>query len=186
MAKVNIADINFDNKHFWRGYIRDHFIYGYDDKTDTTIDSIEDYLVDSSDLQFWDSFTGWDDSILDEGDGYLEDPAYIDEELNDECRLKIEFHPGDTIYYLNGNKVGSIGPHYELNGIPFELIKNADMIDYGEELFWLCLPMVSIQNEAVEQVSILIADKIEVLFNKGIFDKRIREDILRYIIGQLM
>lgn len=60
------------------------------------------------------------------------------------------------------------------------------MIDYGEELFWLCLPMVSIQNESVEQLSALISDKIEVLFNKGIFDKRIQEDTHRYIIGQLI
>lgn len=186
MSKVSITELSFDNKSFWRGFFLFNFQYGYDDETDTTIEELADYVADKRDFTYWDSFTGWYDGVFDENDGFVDDPAYIEEPVHEGQILRIEFHPGDTIYMLNGSRIGSTGPHYELNCIPFEDIVKTSSLEHGEILFWLCLPMGNLTVNKKEDGRQIIEERIRPLIENGIFESSIREKLINYILCQIV
>ena len=79
--------------------------------------SVSDFMKEictEESRRWWDAFTGYYDGILEESDGYLDEPTTLETSLSQERMLKIQFHPGNTLYYINGEKIGSTGPHWEL------------------------------------------------------------------------
>ena len=70
------------------------------------------YTVETG--KWWETFTGYYESVLDESDGYLEEPVTLNEALSQDKILKIEFHPGDILYFINDEEIGSTGPHWKL------------------------------------------------------------------------
>ena len=61
--------------------------------------------------QHYKIFTKWSPDVMDDNDGYVEDPTTVN--IN-ELNLSMEFHPGDTILFFKGNQIGSLGPHWSL------------------------------------------------------------------------
>lgn len=46
------------------------------------------------------------------GKGFVNAPKAVVIKLANGYEFCIEFHPGDTIYYINGNQIGCTGPSY--------------------------------------------------------------------------
>jgi hypothetical protein len=68
---------------------------------------------------WWHKFTGWYDGILDESDGWLENPAGVIVPLAPSLMLEVETHPGGTVHYLASDAtgrhmLGDCGPHWRL------------------------------------------------------------------------
>lgn len=70
--------------------------------------------------KWWRTFTGWYDGILDETDGWLENPSGVAAALTTRLNLEVETHPGGTDYFVSAVKparrqrVGDVGPHWRL------------------------------------------------------------------------
>ncbi|MDE7204788.1 MAG: immunity protein 19 [Lachnospiraceae bacterium] len=63
--------------------------------------------------------------------------------------LKIEFHPGDILYFINDEQIGSTGPHYELQTIPYEKVEQLLSLKKGRQLFLLLLPLAFVEGGRV-------------------------------------
>ena len=95
--------------------------------------------------------------------------------------LRIEFHPGDILYFINGEEIGNTGLHWKLNVLPFDKIKSVLETEKGEILFWLLLPLAKIEEEEVENTCHFLTTKI-----KEIFEEEMGEMIVRLIIYQFL
>lgn len=163
MKNVGIDEIGIENKRFWHGFFLSSYPCAYSDELDLSLNDLADKISDSGDLKWWNEFTGWYDGILEECDGYLDEPAYVEADFLGD-KLKVEFHPGDICFYLNGTEIGSTGPCYKLNSLPFDRIKAVEKC----ELFWLVLPLAIVgendKNAAVE----FLADRLTEIFDESI------------------
>ena len=96
---------------------------------------------------WWERFTGYYAGVLDESDGYLEEPTTLEVLLAKDRVLKIEFHPGDILYFINDELIGSTGPHWKLQTVPYEEVKRLLALENGSQLFLLLLPLAVIKQE---------------------------------------
>lgn len=96
---------------------------------------------------WWERFTGYYDGVLDESDGYLENPTTLEVPLAKDRVLKIEFHPGDILYFINDKLIGSTGSHWKLQTVPYEEMKRLLALENGQQLFLLLLPLAVIKQE---------------------------------------
>ncbi|MDE5620756.1 MAG: hypothetical protein K2I80_09640 [Ruminococcus sp.] len=75
-----------------------------------------------------------------ENDGYVDNLNYIILTLNYH-EFKIEFHAGDTLYFLDGIQIGCTGPHFILGTLSFqdftELQKNVEDV----RIYLLVIPI---------------------------------------------
>lgn len=140
---VELKDIK--NKVFWINFFGIHYPNGYDEKTDISVSDILNDLCSDDILKWWDEFTGYYDGILNESDGYSENPTTLKIKLYSEENLIIEFHPGETLYFINHAQIGSIGPHYKLQVLPYKKIK--ELSAGKQELFTLLLPLALVKKE---------------------------------------
>lgn len=178
MNRVDLKAIKPENKKFWNAFFALSYPNGYDEETDL---SVEDIAGELTDWDWWDEFCGYYEGVLEECDGYLEEPAYIEVEMDQDKLLRIEFHPGDILYYVNGEVVGSTGPHWKLQVFSFEMLEQMLGMENGEILFWLLLPLAGITqksiDEATEKLRVKLAD---------FFDTDICEDMAGCLINQLI
>lgn len=104
----------------------------------------------SPDRERIDSLTGYCPEVFDESDGYIDSPKAVEINLCGGDRLRVEFHPGDTIFYINDEQIGCTGPHYGIRRISlarfFEYTRG---LKDSEKL--LLLPMVRITFEEREK-----------------------------------
>ena len=69
---------------------------------------------------WWQKFTGWYDGVLDETDGWLENPSGVVVALTPRLALEVETHPGGTEFFVSSVEpprrrlVGDVGPHWRL------------------------------------------------------------------------
>ena len=112
----------------------------------------EDRTVDET----WaDDLTGYYEGVLDESDGYIEDPKAIMIRLSTGDHFYIEFHPGDTLYYINDNEIGCTGPSYEIRKLSLPQFY-AYTRDLGELEKLLLLPMLRIADTEKEELTKVI------------------------------
>lgn len=78
--------------------------------------------------------------------------------------LKIEFHPGHTIFFINGKELGCSGFHYRAHNIPYTKIENLLNCTSGEVLFLLLLPMEVIEGNHIESALKTIVFALQHLF----------------------
>ena len=96
--------------------------------------------------QWMDEFTGYYDGIFDECDGYLDDPTTLEIELSTGEKLYIEFHPGDTIFFIDDKEIGCTGPHYLIHKIDWsQFISYTNSLSSDKKM--LLLPMLFIRDE---------------------------------------
>ncbi|MDE6674222.1 MAG: immunity protein 19, partial [Acetatifactor sp.] len=105
---------------------------------------------------------------LDESDGYLDNPTTLEEELLPDKILKIEFHPGDTLYFINDEQIGSTGPHHELQTIPYEKVEQLLSLKKGRQLFLLLLPLAFIEEEEIQSVRGKITEQMRNYFSEDL------------------
>lgn len=146
MKGLTLQDLAFSNQKFWTGFLATSFPNAWDEASDLSLtELLEEHQL--ADCAWWDHFTGYYEGILEESDGYLEEPQTFLYELTPVDSLKIEFHPGDTLYFVNDRQIACTGPHSEIQIFPF-----ADLLEYakgkGDDLiFLLLLPLTSLTEE---------------------------------------
>jgi len=118
--------------------------------------------------------TQYYDGVFDEYDGYVECPNAIRLDLNGNT-YEVEFHPGDTVYYLNGEQLGCTGPEYSIRKISLDQFKEFSKdISCKEKLF--LLPMLKASVEEKEEVFQII-DEIMQNFELPIEPERLSKCI---------
>ncbi|MCI8649238.1 MAG: immunity protein 19 [Anaerotruncus sp.] len=137
---LTLADVPFSNRNFWEYFFGSSYPNAYDETSDTCV--IDLLGEPSAELVAWaDELTQYHDGILEECDGYLEHPSTLETMLPDGQQFKIEFHPGDILFFLDGTEIGCTGPHWELQKIPYTYLKT---LLPNEPLFLLLLPLVQL------------------------------------------
>lgn len=147
MGTIRIEDI--DNLSFWTNYFGCSYPNSYDEEEDASVSELMDELYTEEIGRWWEKFTGYYDGVLDESDGYLDDPTTLEVTLTQDKILKIEFHPGDILYFVNEEQIGSTGPHWELQTVPYEEVKQLLALENGRQLFLLMLPLANVEQEEV-------------------------------------
>ncbi len=142
MSRISLDEI--DNLPFWLNYFGCSYLNLYDEEEDASVSELMGELCTQEVLEWWKTFTGWYDGVLDECDGYLDDPAFLEVPLTRGRTLKIEFHPGDTLYYIDGEEIGSTGPHWKLRTIPYKELEELLPLERGWQLFLLLLPLAAL------------------------------------------
>ncbi len=178
MSKIDIKEIGIENKEFWSSFFAVSYPNGYDEDMDL---SVEEIVSQFADMEWWDDFTGYDEEVFEENDGYLEEPMSVEAILDGNRTLKVEFHPGDILYYINGENVGSTGPHWKLQIFDFTEIVQLLTKENGEIAFLLLLPLARILANDVSEAE----KRIEVMLEK-LFDTSVCEDIVRCLVNQLI
>ncbi len=156
MEQGNVIFLNqvlFDNTLFWAYFLSVNYPCSLHKETDCTMADFVEKVMPIN-IEWSDCFTQYDKNpdVFDESDGYLDHPTTLTTSLGSLGNLKIEFHPGDTIFFLNNNEIGCTGPHWVLSKIPYQTIKNVLELEYGEVLFELLLPMAILESEEVEKI----------------------------------
>lgn len=169
--QYGIKNIEFDNLYFWFYFLETAFPNGYNEEKDISVGEIIEkvFNMDVNKATNWvNNFTGYYEGVMDESDGYLENPNVLTIKLAQDIFLNIEFHPGDTIYYFNSIQIGCTGPHWQLYCLTWnELVEISNKALDSDYIFLLLLPITAITNEDnLEKISKLIIEKISVF--KGI------------------
>ena len=163
MNRLTLEDLKFTNRNFWGGFFASSFPTAFDEASDQTLSElmVEHNLADCG---WWDRFVGYYEGILDESDGYVEHPKTFCTDLTPSVSLKVEFHPGDTRYIVNGKEIASTGPHYHIQIFSFMELLAYTEIQRDDRLFLLLLPLVYIKPEESEQAAKLIQTKLGTWF----------------------
>lgn len=177
---ITLDNIHFSNKKFWLAFIALSFPTALDRETDMSLSEIIEKNTRTN-IKWWDDFTGYYDGILDESDGYIDNPKTFTYNLTPAQILKIEFHPCDIVYYINNNQIGCTGGEYHIFIFPF-----ADLFKYTENniddrIFLLLLPLTIIHKQEV-----LYAEKKIYNIVRLFFDESICSQLTNSIIYGLM
>ncbi|MDE7431858.1 MAG: immunity protein 19 [Lachnospiraceae bacterium] len=166
MKKICVEDI--DNHNFWINYFGSCYPNGYDVEEDVSASELMQELYTDEVGNWWEKFTGYYEGVLDESDGYVDDPTTLEEVLLQDKILKIEFHPGDILYFINDEQIGSTGPHWELQTIPYKEVEQLLAKKNGRQLFLLLLPLAYIEEEEVPSVREKIAEQMRNYFSESL------------------
>ena len=159
MRKLIDYDTIKNEKDFWITYLMGGFPESLDNETDETLSEIISGLYDYN-MQWVDDFTGYYDGILDECDGYIDDPTTLEIELSTGDKLYIEFHPGDTIYFINDEEIGCTGPEYSIHKLDWQkYVSYTHLLSSDQKL--LVLPMLAIKAGEKDGLKQIIGDGLE-------------------------
>lgn len=104
------------NSNFVLWFLMTNFPEGIDDTNDYSLsDMIQEKCI--LDEEWIDGWIGYYDGVFDENDGYVDTPNTVKLKLATRDVFSLEFHPGDTIYYINDEVIGCTGPHYGIRKI---------------------------------------------------------------------
>lgn len=165
---VSLDDLGFQNRQFWNGYIITSFPTALDEESDMTLYDLAEENELDIDINWWNDFTRYYDGIFEEADGYVDDPEMLMCKLTDTQTLKIEFHPGDTVFYINDRQIACTGGEYKIQIFPF-----ADLLNYmksrkDNRIFLLLLPLVIIGDKEVTCANEIISSALEEVFDKSL------------------
>jgi hypothetical protein len=105
---ISTKDIS-QEKYFWLYFLSVNYSnMSYDDESQ---DNLSDYIYENFEESLFEKAYDWVNNftkhypeVFKEADGYLENPRKLIVDLNENNSLTIEFHPGDTYFFMN-NKV---------------------------------------------------------------------------------
>lgn len=157
--------VDFDavkkQRQFWLYFLGTNFPNGYVEETDESLSEFIDYRYDI-DMGWLNEFTGYYEGVLDSSDGYVENPTTLKIGLSTKNNLFIEFHPGDTVYFIDDDEIGCTGPEYFIHKINWE-----DFCAYTKELGskekLLLIPMLGIEKGVQEQLKKTVCNGLELL-----------------------
>jgi hypothetical protein len=111
----------FGDRRFWASlYLRAFGQIGEQPEPELLCSLLQ---LNERDAQDWDNkFTGWYPGILDESDGYSDDPATVQSALANGVQLRVELHPCDQCWFLRSEgspdlMLANTGPHWSLPGL---------------------------------------------------------------------
>lgn len=142
--QIKIDEVDFTNQEFWSFYFHVNFPNGYDEETEMTMGEMVEEIIPIN-IEWVNSFTQYYDGVFDERDGYLDDPTTLKASLNCTEVLKIEFHPGDVIFFIDEKEIGCTGPHHITQSYPYKKLEQLLDDSKGALLFLLLLPMAIVE-----------------------------------------
>ncbi len=153
------------NSSFIPWFLMNNFPEGIDNSNECSLmELIQETCV--LDKEWIDKLTGYYDGVFDENDGYIDTPKVVVLSLSRGDELCVEFHPGDTIYYINGHQIGCTGSSYMIRNISltqfFEYISN---LNDSEKI--LLLPMIKITFEEKDELSNVINSVLSAVDMQG-------------------
>ena len=157
VKQVITSDELLANQHFVRWFLMMNFPEGISAEGCSVFELIEENCT--LDTVFIDHLTGYYEGVLEENDGYVDTPKRVIIPLDTGDEFCVEFHPGDTIYFMNGNEIGCTGGHYKIRKLSLEqfLMYTAHMQEC-RKLF--LLPMVKISAGEKENMTKIIQSVI--------------------------
>ena len=146
------------NPHFVRWFLMMNFPEGMDVAEGCSLFELMEEKC-TLDTAFIDHLTGYYEGVLEENDGYVDTPKRVIIPLDTGDEFSVEFHPGDTIYFMNGNEIGCTGGHYKIRKLSLAqfLMYTAHMQEC-RKLF--LLPMVKISSGEKENMTKIIQSVI--------------------------
>lgn len=161
---LSLSDIGFSNRNFWIGFMATSFPTALDKKTDMSlIELIEEN--ETTDISWWSNFTKYYDGVLEETDGYIDEPETLSCNLTSTQTLKIEFHSGDTIYYINDTQIACTGSHYHIQIFPFKDLLN---VLEDKRIFLLLFPLTVIDKPDMDNATEIISNVLQGIFDKSL------------------
>lgn len=161
MRKLINYDMINNEKDFWLIFLMGGFPESLDNETDETLSEIISGLYGYN-RQWADNFTGYYDGIFDECDGYIDDPTTLEMELSTGERLYIEFHPGDTIYFINDEEIGCTGPEYFIHKLDWwQYVSYTHSLSSDQKL--LVLPMLAVKDGEKNDLKQIIFDGLKAI-----------------------
>lgn len=162
---LTLKDIGFSNRNFWTGFVATSFPAALDEETDQSLTEIIEENQ-AADAKWWENFTKYYDGVLEDSDGYLDDPETLVCDLTATQTLKIEFHPGDTIYYVNDKQIACTGGEYHIQIFPLADLLYFAGIQNEKRVFLLLLPLTIVSSQEIETATELITDALQEIFPK--------------------
>lgn len=145
-----------NNKSFWTYFLGTNFPNAFDEDSDTDLSDFiyENYGYDDDWIN---EFTQYSEEVFDENDGYVENPNFIEIPLKNHV-FRIDFHAGDTVYFMDGEEIGCTGPHFILRKISVQDFYS--LIDGVEDtrIPLLILPMLALENSEQDIIRKIICD----------------------------
>lgn len=145
--------------YFWLYFLSTAFPLAYDEKEDI---NLAEFIYENYDLEIaneWiDEFVQYNEDIMQENDGYSENPTAIVIETNGD-KYTVQYHPGDTLYFKEDEEISSTGAHYDIHKITFSnfatIKQNCGFISV------LLLPIVYINETEVDEAFSMIQTFLE-------------------------
>lgn len=167
--RIRLDELRFSNQDFWQYYFCVNYPNGYDEELDLAVSDILSQEKPAN-IDWINEFTQYDEARFLANDGYEEEPTTLETKLRDGECIKIEFHPGDTLFFINDQEIGCTGPHWKLQAIPYGKLESILEQENGEILFFLLLPMALVSAEEAEKVQETLKARLRVLFPSEISD----------------
>lgn len=143
------------NPYFWLYYLSVCFPLAFDEEEEMTLADFiyENYDCDGEAAAWVDAFVQFSEEIMQAHDGHAEDPTTVVVKAAAE-EYAVQFHPGDTIFFRNGQEIGSTGPNYDVQKLSFSaFVRLYQAIGFASALV---LPMVCVKEAESEQAAVLI------------------------------
>lgn len=160
---LTLNDIEFPNRNFWTGFVTTSFPTALDEETDQSLPEIIEENQ-AADGKWWGNFTKYYDGVLEDSDGYLDDPETLICDLTATQTLKIEFHPGDTIYYINDKQIACTGGEYHIQIFPLADLLNFTGSKNDKRIFLLLLPLTIVSSQETAAATEIITDALQEIF----------------------
>ncbi len=157
---VGLEELDFTNRQFWAWFLSVNYPDALLEETDQTMYELVEQVL-PVDVRWTDAFTGYCDGVLEERDGYLDDPTTLTAALDGGDTLKIAFHPGDTIFFLNDTEIGCTGPHHRAGTVSCNRLRRLLPLENGAALFQLLLPMARVTPEEAGEIRPLLREHLE-------------------------
>lgn len=155
---IDLKDILFNNIKFWAFFLSVNYPCAVLEETGYSMYDLVTQVL-PVDIKWSEEFTQYYDGVFDEVDGYLDNPTTLITPLDKENYLKIEFHPGDTIFYINEVEIGCTGSHWEVGKIPYSQMKEILSLENGPVLFQLLLPMAILMPNEITDIKPVLEDQ---------------------------
>lgn len=152
---VSLEEIDFPNARFWAYFLSTSYPNALLEETDQPMYDLVGQVL-PVDVRWTDAFTQYYDGVIEERDGYLDAPTTLEAPLDGGDTLKIEFHPGDTLFFLGDTELGSTGPHHRTGTLPYPRLKPLLSLPKGPLLFQLLLPMARVTLEEAAELRPLL------------------------------
>lgn len=181
---LTLNDLCNESEQFWSFFLSKSYPNGYFEEEDIELSEYirEKYNVS---LEWVDEFTKYYDGVMDEKDGYVENPRKVIVDFANSNLLEVEFHPGDTIFYLNKESIGCTGPHFNLHKISWTEFKALLVdVDNKEWRFFMLLPMIYIKEDEIGEALMEITKYLTRLPFKSEDHKIIAKCIIENILNK--
>lgn len=184
---INYESIQ-NEPNFWLWFLAMHFLDSWNAQTQTD-QTLFELLWDNYEIneEWCNQFTGYYEGIFEKNDGYSDNPTSLQLELSNGVLFVMEFHPGESVFYLGEEEVSCIGPHTNIHKIAWkDFAEYTSLLDSRQKI--LLLPILAITSKEQNELEQLVVNGLNSLRSLEIIkpedEKEIREGILAHCFAK--